>query len=118
MPAHVTWENEAEWRHAVEVIMDEWMRVLPANLDKLGELAVREAKARCPVRTGRLRNGVQSEVVSGEGSTVATLRLFDDVPYAPHVEFGTRFNRAQPFLRPGYAAAQNQYEKIMTGGVR
>jgi HK97 gp10 family phage protein len=42
--------------------------------------------------------------------------LQNEVPYAGFIEFGTRHMRARPFMRPGYAAAQNAYDKIMVEG--
>lgn len=118
MPTHVDWVNEGQWRQAVVRALDDWDSGLRANLDRLGDLAVREAKARCPVDTGRLRNGVQSDIDTGMGSSDATLLIYDDVPYAPYVEFGTRHSRAQPFLRPGMAAAQAHYEREMKKGLK
>jgi len=118
MPAHIAWENEAQWRDAVVRALDDWDSGLRANMGRLAELAEREAKARCPVDTGRLRNGVQTELDTGEAHSDVQMVLFDDVPYAPFVEFGTRFMRAQPFLRPGLAAAQAHYEREMIQGLR
>lgn len=111
MPASVQWVNEPEWRAAIVAHLKDWEEGLKENLGDLMKLAEDEAYRRCPVRTGKLRAGIQSEVDGDEG------RLWDDVEYAPHVEFGTRHMNARPFLRPGMAAAQNQYERKMVEGL-
>lgn len=64
----------------------------------------RAAKQQCPVDTGRLRSSITHELqVDGQGvfGVVGT-----NVDYAPHVEFGTIHNRAQPYLRPALDAAR------------
>lgn len=118
MPTHVEWLNEAQWRAAIVRALDDWDSTLRANVDRLLELAVREARNRCPVDTGRLRNGIQSDIDTGEGSSQCVGLLYDEVPYAPFVEFGTRHMRAQPFLRPGMAAAEAHYTREMTQGLK
>lgn len=56
------------------------------------------AKEKCPVDTGRLRSSIRLRFLR-EGFAAD---LFTDVDYAPHVEFGTRRQRAQPFMRPAF----------------
>jgi HK97 gp10 family phage protein len=118
MPAHVTWENERQWREAIVRVLDDWDSGLRANVDHLLDMAAAEARKRCPVDTGRLRQGIQTDVDTGEAHSDVTGVLFDDVDYAPFVEFGTRYMRAQPFLRPGMAMAQARYEREMIKGLR
>lgn len=111
MPAQVQWVNQPEWNRAFLAILQEWEDQSPKNLEKLGELAERETKVRAPVKTGRLRAGVEHAVNDH------TMTLFNEVPYAGYVEFGTRHSRAQPHMRPGFAAAVNKYVKIMQEGM-
>jgi HK97 gp10 family phage protein len=118
MPASVTWENERQWRDAIVRALDDWDTGLRANLDHLLEMAAEEARKRCPVDTGRLRRGIETDIDTGGAHSDVTGVLFDDVPYAPFVEFGTRYMRAQPFLRPGMAMAQARYEREMIKGLR
>jgi len=70
--------------------------------DRLVDLAdiasaavVVRAKARCPVRSGRLQNSIRRVKLPGGGYAVGS-----GVPYASNVEYGTSKQRAQPFLRP------------------
>lgn len=118
MPATVVWENDTQWRRAIVEVLDDWDSGLRANVEHLLELAAEEARKRCPVDTGQLRRGIESGVDTGEGSSSCVGVLFDNVNYAPYVEFGTRHMRAQPFLRPGMAMAQARYEREMTRGIK
>lgn len=63
-------------------------------LKRLGEEVAADAKAACPVRTGKLRESIDSRV-DGESAVV-----FSDVPYAAYVEEGTRHMAAEPYFRP------------------
>jgi len=118
MPASVAWENEAQWREAIVQILDDWDSGLRANVEHLLDMAAEESRKRCPVDTGRLRQGIQTEVNTGEAHSDVLGLLFDDVDYAPFVEFGTRFMKAQPFLRPGMAMAEARYEREITKGLK
>lgn len=62
------------------------------------------AKRLCPVDTGRLRASITWAIEHDEQGILAVVGT--NVHYAPHVEFGTRFMRAQPFLRPALGAAR------------
>lgn len=118
MPASVIWENEPQWRDAIVQVLDDWDSGLRANVEHLLAMAAEEARKRCPVDTGRLRRGIETDINTGEGASEVVGELFDDVDYAPFVEFGTRYMRAQPFLRPGMAMAQARYEREMTKGLK
>ncbi len=65
----------------------------------------RTAAAIVPVRTGRLKNSLfwDPEYERQGNTTVGAVGT--EVKYAPHVEFGTRRMRAQPYLQP--AVEQN-----------
>lgn len=52
---------------------------------------------------GRLRQSINVRKITGG------YRVASNVRYAPFVEFGTRFMRAQPFMRPAL-------EKVKAGG--
>lgn len=70
----------------------------------IGLLVEGKAKELCPVDTGLLRSSISSKVV-GTDIIVGT-----NVPYAPHVEFGTMKMKARSFLR---SAAFHSRDRII-----
>lgn len=65
----------------------------------------KEAKEKTPVDTGRLRSSIAVDSVAGGlGAEVGT-----NVEYAPHVEFGTKRQNAQPFLYPAWEAERAKF---------
>lgn len=84
----------------------EFMAVLEEEIDKAvtesAEAMAGNIKAITPVDTGRLRNSITASshlldgrLPGGEGE-VGT-----NVEYAPYVEYGTRFQKPQPYMRRG-----------------
>jgi HK97 gp10 family phage protein len=62
---------------------------------------------------GRLRSEIYAEPASGGPVFIAT--VLSPTPYAKYVEFGTRHNRAQPYLRPALADQRSAYrERLAT----
>lgn len=70
-----------------------------------------EAKKACPVDTGRLKNSITHTYVDAGDAIVG--QIGSNVEYAPHVEFGTSTQKAQPYLSPGIVAAKNSAEKYI-----
>lgn len=78
-----------------------------------------ECIVRCPVDTGHLKGSISRKVHLGDGSIQGETMPdgIDGVPkagdavvgtnvsYAPHVEYGTKYQKAQPFMRSGAVAA-------------
>ncbi len=62
------------------------------------------AKRLCPVDTGRLRSSISHELAVDGRGLVAFIGT--NVEYAIYVELGTRFQPAQPYLRPALRAAR------------
>lgn len=60
------------------------------KLLKKGLEIVREAKLKCPVRTGRLRASIHTET---EGYTI---KVGTNVKYAPYIEYGTEPHEIKP----------------------
>lgn len=56
----------------------------------------KDAKRTCPVDTGYLRRSI----TTSPGNLEAEVGT--DVEYAPFVEFGTRYQSAQPYLMPSF----------------
>lgn len=73
----------------------------------LWRLALRiqsNARILAPVDTGRLRSSITATKVSPTTVTIGT-----NVTYAAHVEFGTRYQAAQPYLRPALSVGAAQW---------
>lgn len=62
------------------------------------------AKRHAPVDTGRLRSSITHAVERDSRGLVGLVGT--NVEYAPHVEFGTLRQPAQPYLRPALGAAR------------
>ena len=102
-------------------------------LYECGLVAEGNAKLKCPVDTGNLRNSITCTVVESEDAVY----IGTNVEYAPYVEFGTgkfyesgrqtgwtingpdgsrmttRGQKAKPFLRPALSEHIDQYRKII-----
>lgn len=82
------------------------------------------AKGYCPVRTGTLRRSIHTEMDESRADVIAA-RIGPDAPYGPYVEFGTRRQRAQPYMRPAVdqdgetakRAAMDSFARSMKGGI-
>ena len=66
-----------------------------------------DAVMRCPVDTGQLRNSIQ-EAIYDDYAIVDS-----NVEYAPHVEYGTSRQKAQPFLRPALDENIEDIKRVM-----
>jgi HK97 gp10 family phage protein len=73
-------------------------------LAKKAVMVQSRAKRACPVDTGRLRSSIARDLGGDSEGIVA--RVGTNVEYAPHVEFGTSRQQAQPFLRPALDAVR------------
>lgn len=80
---------------------------IAAALAEMGNAVCTSAKARCPVRTGNLRDSL--EVQPGDGYVdVGTA-----VDYGKYVELGTCRMRAQPYLMPALEENQGSFGDIL-----
>jgi HK97 gp10 family phage protein len=94
--------------HSQEFI-EEKNRKIETALMLIGLTAERYAKCLCPVDTGRLRNSITHEVVTGEEAVY----VGTNVEYAPYVELGTSRQTAQPYLRPAATDHVDEYTDIV-----
>lgn len=67
---------------------------IKAGLKKIGLSIEREAKIRAPIRTGRLRSSIHTKLMR------LKVLVKDGVFYGIFQELGTRFMKAQPFMKP------------------
>jgi HK97 gp10 family phage protein len=83
---------------------------LSGALKAAAATASNTAKRGAPVDTGNLRNQIGFER-SPDGKSV---EVFANAPYSGYVEFGTRFQRAQPYFRPAIIKALRQLNADLT----
>lgn len=74
----------------------------------------RGAKKRCPVDTGTLRNSIVVDFYQDKLTAEVEARM----PYAPFVEHGTRFMRAQPFMFPAWEEERPKFEDAIREAVK
>ena len=79
------------------------------ELVKIGAAVATEAKRLAPVDTGRLRSSIYSEP---DGPDVI---VGASAEYAAYVEYGTRYQHAQPFMTPAIHAVAQRVAKRRAG---
>lgn len=68
-----------------------------------------KAQRNAPVDTGNLKRSIGLEI-RDNGLTAEVEALAE---YAPYVEWGTRFMRAQPFIRPAFNSQKEIFKRDM-----
>lgn len=69
----------------------------------------RTAHRNAPVDTGNLKRSIGLEIV--DGGLSAEIGAMAD--YAPYVEWGTRFMKAQPFIEPALEEVKSKFKSDM-----
>lgn len=77
-------------------------------------VAERTAKALAPVRTGALRNSIDTKVYGSGRLAGVRAVVRANTHYSWYVEAGTARQKPQPFMEPARAAAERQLMKAMT----
>lgn len=95
------------------LVREELNAALAVAFEKIGLAGERYAKKACPVDTGRLRNSIShiADVPAGE------VYVGTNVEYAAYVEFGTRHQKAQPYLREALKHGDD-YRKLLENTLR
>ena len=65
-----------------------------------------EAKRNCPVDTGRLRGSITTNIIDDMSGEVGT-----NVSYCEYVEYGTRYQEAQPYFEPAVKKTRDKLDK-------
>lgn len=76
------------------------------------EKLLADIKARAPVRTGALRDGMYVNPVSGIAAFHVGIGSRED--YWSYPEYGTRFMAARPFIGPAVQAGLPELKSVMT----
>lgn len=91
---------------AVEKLREKGENVLTAAkiaLRESADIVVADAKSRCPVKTGKLRNSIKAErLMDGAVYELSADAENDGVAYGQFVEFSPKINK--PFLYPALDA--------------
>ena len=88
-------------------VLSAYSQARERSLEIIGLTAEKYAKLTVPVDTGNLKNRITHEVVDD------AVYIGSNVEYAPHVEYGTIHQKAQPFLRPAATEHPNTYRQIV-----
>ena len=83
----------------------------------IGAFVEGEAKLRCPVDTGNLRQSITHRVILNDSEFTVKAIIFTNVDYAPYVCFGTIKMDAQPFLRPALLENKQQIIKFIKDNI-
>lgn len=78
-------------KYSSESTREQLEAAIRASLDDMAILLEAEAKARCPVDTGRLRDSITTETTMYEMGDEDGVAVYSDVEYAPFVELRAHF---------------------------
>lgn len=98
-------ENNVE---QVEAAMN---KAIAKALTMIGLKAEDNAKAICPVDTGRLRNSITNAIDTEENAVY----IGTNVEYGPYIELGTSRRHPHPYLKPAAADHADEYRAILKG---
>lgn len=86
-------------------VLDKIPKELDTNVESVLEVNAQDieidAKRNAPLDTGKLRQSIKATKTKDKEYTIKA-NSTGLAPYAPFVEYGTRFQRAQPFLFPAF----------------
>lgn len=85
--------------------MKDVKQIVKQNTAELTQGAQRKA----PVDTGNLRRSITMDLSDGG----LTGKVKPTADYAPYLEYGTRFQPAQPFMRPSFNKQKAQFKSDM-----
>lgn len=95
-------EGAAAAGEQLETIAQALRDHLAAALEEQALALQAEARRRCPVQTGRLKNSIRARV-NAQGETLWA-EVGSSLPYAAAVELGTPGRPPAPYLQPAFNA--------------
>ena len=91
------------------VTMDDVKRVVRTNGSQMQRNMQRKADFKEGYQTGTTKRSIDLEIKdSGFAAEVAP-----ETEYSPHLEHGTRFMEAQPFVKPAYEEQTEKFKSAM-----
>lgn len=92
--------------------------VLQSAAEAGGKIALDDAKMRCPVDTGRLKNSLYLEKLKkSPGKADVKVSIGKNEYYGVFVELGTSKSEAKPFLRPAVDENKDRIAKAINEAV-
>lgn len=101
--------NDVKFINNTQKVLSEFDKAINRALIRIGMQAEGYAKDLCPVNTGRLKNSISYSVKESEGSVY----IGTNVEYAAYVEFGTKKQKANPYLKPAASEHSKTYKNIV-----
>lgn len=116
MRLDVKFEGMKEWAQSEK----EWARdVIQKTNNEVEKIALnieRDAKMVVPVDTGELRGSISTTI--RKTNSKASAEVGTDVEYAEIVEYGGRYQRAQPYLIPSFDKNVSKLERSISDVLR
>lgn len=106
--------DDAAFLRGLQAALDRIELQTERDLIRLALRVQNAARELCAVDTGRLRSSIVH--VKGSDARGPYVDIGTNVEYATHVEYGTVFMVAQPFLRPAFAEAVGYAGSTLGGG--
>jgi HK97 gp10 family phage protein len=101
--------DQRRFRRKLTMLQSIDQKGIPQDLRVAANSAVNIAKRKAPVDTGNLRLSIGYEP-SIDGKDV---EIFSEAGYSGYVEFGTRFQNAQPYFMPAVRLAVAQLVRLI-----
>lgn len=115
MRVHVEIDGMKEFRAVITDLRKKKIPVVVKQIVAASALNVQfDAKDNCAVDTGALRNSIVVDFYEEGHAAEIEARM----PYAPFVEFGTRFQRAQPYMIPAFQKERPRFEQAIRDALR
>lgn len=75
----------------------------------------RDMSERVPVDTGYLRRTIGHELNDNGMSCKVGANIHGKAEYASYVEYGTRYQRSQPYFNPAFDKAEKEFKQKVKG---
>lgn len=92
-------------------VMEQISKAVLKGITEVCLLVEGQAKVLATVDTGQLRDSITHRVANEGGELVGEVGT--PTEYAPYIEYGTMYQKAQPFLRPAFRENKKNIENIL-----